>query len=138
MAIDNNLSTVSFSQSVRKWSPCPRVYHAFYLVYHASNVDASQPVCLISVHIRENQHLCRLSCSPLIQALGAPKQGLASASELAAMDAEAHATASDSGQARLEILGYRQELHRKFTMYTSFASSLVLMANTSGITGAVH
>lgn len=69
--------------------------------------------------------------------MGVPKQGLASASELAAMDAEAHATASDSGQARLEVLGYRQELHRKFSTYTSFASSLVLMANTSGITGAL-
>lgn len=68
--------------------------------------------------------------------MGVPKQGLASASELAAMDTEAHATAADSGQERLEILGYRQELHRKFSMYTSFASSLVLMANTSGITGA--
>lgn len=62
--------------------------------------------------------------------------GLASASDLTRIDPEHPSASVDSGQARLEALGYRQELHRKFTMYGSFATSLVLMANTSGITGA--
>ncbi len=66
--------------------------------------------------------------------MGLPK-GLASASDLSRMDPEQPSAAMDSGQVRLEALGYRQELHRKFSMYTSFATSLVLMANTSGITG---
>ena len=38
-------------------------------------------------------------------------------------------------QARLHELGYRQELRRSFNAFTSFACSLVLMANSSGITG---
>ena len=44
-------------------------------------------------------------------------------------------TPVDSGQARLHALGYRQELRRSFGAFTSFAVSLVLMANSSGITG---
>ena len=41
----------------------------------------------------------------------------------------------DSGQARLQAMGYRQELRRSFGPLTSFATSLVLMANSGGITG---
>ncbi|KAK9908694.1 hypothetical protein WJX75_001534 [Coccomyxa subellipsoidea] len=70
-----------------------------------------------------------------LKEMGIPKMGLASASDLTRIDSEQPSASVDSGQARLEALGYRQELHRKFTMYGSFATSLVLMANTSGITG---
>ncbi|KAK9909174.1 hypothetical protein WJX75_008248 [Coccomyxa subellipsoidea] len=51
------------------------------------------------------------------------------------MDLEQPGGSLDSGEARLEALGYRQELHRKFNMYDSFAVSVVLMCNIGGITG---
>lgn len=64
------------------------------------------------------------------------KKRLANANYINGLDPDsAGMEVPDSGQVRLEALGYRQELHRRFNMYTSFASSLVLMANTSGITG---
>ena len=44
--------------------------------------------------------------------------------------------ALDSGQARLQGLGYKQELQRKFGLFASFSSSLALMAYSSGLTGA--
>jgi hypothetical protein len=43
----------------------------------------------------------------------------------------------DSGQARLQGLGYKQELQRKFGLFASFSSSLALMAYSSGLTGAL-
>ncbi len=42
---------------------------------------------------------------------------------------------SDSGQARLEQLGYRQELDRKFGRFSSFAASFSLCSFMLGITG---
>ena len=50
-------------------------------------------------------------------------------------DAEPQKQHIDSGEARLQALGYRQEMRRIFGAFTSFACSLVLMANSSGITG---
>lgn len=43
---------------------------------------------------------------------------------------------TDSGQARLQALGYRQELRRLFGVFASFATGLVFMGNCGGITGA--
>lgn len=73
----------------------------------------------------------------LIQEMGFAMRGMASASDLTRMDLEQPCGSLDSGEARLEALGYRQELHRKFNMYDSFAVSVVLMCNIGGITGAL-
>ncbi|KAK9902713.1 hypothetical protein WJX75_003543 [Coccomyxa subellipsoidea] len=44
-------------------------------------------------------------------------------------------TPRDSGEARLHLLGYKQELRREFGFLTSTCSSLGLMAFSSGLTG---
>lgn len=43
--------------------------------------------------------------------------------------------ALDSGELRLEMLGYQQELRRDFGLFTSLCSSVSLMAFSSGLTG---
>jgi len=43
--------------------------------------------------------------------------------------------ALDSGQARLEALGYKQELSRRLGLCSSVASSFATMAYMMGITG---
>ena len=45
--------------------------------------------------------------------------------------------APDSGQARLEALGYKQQLRRSFGFRSSFGASLTLMSCIMGITGAL-
>lgn len=50
-------------------------------------------------------------------------------------DMELQSALLDSGQARLEQMGYKQELDRKFDMFSSFSASFSLMSFMMGVTG---
>jgi hypothetical protein len=41
----------------------------------------------------------------------------------------------DSGELRLQTLGYKQELRREFSLFSSISCSIALMAFSSGLTG---